>query len=86
MMASRPYVDDRFGILNPWGDVWTPDTFDTEEAAREHLRDFWSQPGFGRKYQDVTRFKVVPVTVRVEIAETTRALETAPPQSGSTEG
>lgn len=63
--ASRPrgYVDtNRFGILNPWGDIWTSETFKSEAEARKHIEDFC------RLIDDagsLTRFKVVPVRVHV---------------------
>lgn len=30
-----------YGILNPYGQFWTPLIFDSEEAAREHIKAFW---------------------------------------------
>lgn len=45
-----------FGILNPWGDMWTSEVFSTQEAARDHLAAFWrgsSSP------PDLTRYRIV---------------------------
>lgn len=52
-----------WGILNPWGDVWTHNTFTTSMAASAHIDEFWDQPGFGPT--DRSKFRVVPVEVQV---------------------
>ncbi len=31
-----------FGILNPYGDMWTTEIFATEAEAREYVKRFWS--------------------------------------------
>lgn len=65
--ASRPkgYTDDtRFGILNPWGDVWTSETFTSEDRARKHIEDFWRGINDAG---DLTMFKIVPVRVHVTV-------------------
>ena len=63
-MTKRPKPNSRktIGILNPYGDIWTTSTFETEEEARKYIADFW------RGIQgeaDLERFKVIPVVVRV---------------------
>ena len=47
---------DGFGILNPYGDFWTSDIFETVDKAREHVRQFWlgCNPA-----QDIGRYKIV---------------------------
>lgn len=42
-MARKPRSTARegFGILNPYGDVWTTDIFPSAEEAREHVVTFW---------------------------------------------
>lgn len=32
-----------YGILNAEGDFWTPAPFQSEEAARKYIRDFWGR-------------------------------------------
>lgn len=59
----RPYEMSRFGILNPYGDIWTPDTFDSPEEAEEHVAEF-----FKGIETDLTMFKVIPVNVTVTAA------------------
>lgn len=55
------YKCRRYGILNPYGDVWTPDTFNTMLGAEQHVRDFWAkQPD-----HDLSKYKVVVVNVTV---------------------
>lgn len=64
---SADYKLDRFGILNAQGDFWTPDTFDNEEAARQHIRNFWrNQPDM--MAQCLRTHRVVPVHVTVRLA------------------
>jgi hypothetical protein len=63
-MAGRckPARGEAWGILNPYGDVWTYDTFQTERAARDHLMAFW------RNFTappDTSEFKIVRVRVTV---------------------
>lgn len=61
----KPARGKSFGILNPYGDLWTYDHFRTEQEAHEHIRTFWrSFPGPAR---DTSRFKVVPVRVTVSV-------------------
>lgn len=67
----KPARGEAWGILNPWGDVWTTDTFATEAAARQHIEDFWSQPGF--MPQDTGKFRVVRVKVTVSAKPTKAA-------------
>lgn len=59
----KPYKMRRFGIISPYGDVWTCQTFDSREAARQHVADFWKDIGGA----DLSRYMVarVEVTVRV---------------------
>lgn len=56
-----PYRMERFGVLNPYGDVWSPETFDTPEEAERHVREFWKD----QKGKDLSIFKIVPVGVTV---------------------
>lgn len=55
--------DQQWGILNPYGDLWTYETFATPEAAREHVADFWSE--MKTIETDISRFRIVRVNVRV---------------------
>lgn len=64
----KPYRRERLGIINPYGDIWTSETFDTEQAARKYIADFWR----GLQGEaDIDQFKVVPVVVRVSALEPT---------------
>lgn len=33
----------RIGIINPYGGVWTWETFANEDEARAHLKRFWGE-------------------------------------------
>ncbi|MCA0032699.1 hypothetical protein [Mesorhizobium sp. B263B2A] len=33
---------DGWGILNPQGNLWTPEIFDTKEQARSYFVRFWT--------------------------------------------
>lgn len=60
----KPARGKAFGILNPYGDLWTYDHFPNEGAAREHVRSYWSAfPGKDASFAE--GFKVVPVRVTV---------------------
>lgn len=56
-----PYRSRRYGILNPYGDIWSPVTFATIEEAKSRIADFWS---FDPRH-DLSQFSVVPVRVTV---------------------
>ena len=70
VMAKKPRGNEgiAWGILNPWGDVWTTNTFETEEAARAHVREFWAR---FPEQRDLTKFKPVRVKVHVSVATPT---------------
>lgn len=57
-MAKRPKTASHtgYGIMNPYGDMWTSEVFATPGQAKGHLERFWS----GADGQtDLTRFKIV---------------------------
>lgn len=54
---------ETWGILNPYGDIWSTSTFETPEDAKRHLAKFWD--GIVVKGVDLTAFKVIRVRVRV---------------------
>lgn len=60
-MGKKPRGTSReaWGILNPYGDVWTTDVFETPEGAWLHIEDFWH----GTPDYDVNRYRVVRVRV-----------------------
>lgn len=55
----EPVVVHRWGIIGPYGNIWTPDTFAKPEDAEDHLRSFWGRQGFDGYYA-----APVEVTVR----------------------
>jgi hypothetical protein len=59
--APAPYQMDRYGIANPWGDIWTPETFDTMDAARRYIDNYAEK----NRKMDMSRHKVVRVAVTV---------------------
>lgn len=67
---ARPAHGEALGILNPYGDIWTHETFRSEFAAKAYVRAFWATiQGHG---VDVDKFTVVRVKVTVSaIADTT---------------
>jgi hypothetical protein len=44
-----------YGILNPYGDMWTSEVFDTPAQAQAHLEGFWK----GIQDHDLSKFKIV---------------------------
>lgn len=61
----KPARGKAYGILNPYGDLWTYEHFQTVEAAEKHVRDYWA--GFPTLPHDLAAFKVVPVRVTVSV-------------------
>jgi hypothetical protein len=57
-MSKKPKTASRegYGILNPYGDMWSSNVFDTMDEASEYLRNFWrkSKPG-----ADLSAYKIV---------------------------
>lgn len=60
-----PYRADRFGIQNHFGEVWTPETFQTHGEAEKYLEKM--RPVYGGLTK---KHKVVPVRVAISIAAT----------------
>jgi hypothetical protein len=53
----KPNRRNGFVILNNWGDVWTPQAFDSETEAHKYARDYWTNyPGGPHDFQ----YTVVP--------------------------
>jgi hypothetical protein len=52
------------GILNAQGEFWTPLAFESERAARDHIRFFWrNDPAALAKA--IRQFKIVPVRIQL---------------------
>jgi hypothetical protein len=57
-MAKKPPKTtslDGYGIMNPYGDMWTVEVFPTTQQAQRHLERFWS----GNSSMDLSKFKIV---------------------------
>jgi len=70
---TKPYRMKRLGIMNRVGGIWTAETLDSEDIAREYIATYarrWSM--------DLSRHTVVPVNVTVSAIKP-RAAPTAPP-------
>ena len=59
----RTYEATAYGILNPWGDLWTYECFESEAEAREHVEAFWRD--ISGTPSDLDKFTIVPVHVTV---------------------
>lgn len=59
----KPYRMNRWGIKNHCGDVWSPNTFDTEAQAKEYIAD--QQRRFNGL--DLRRHRAAPVRVTVSL-------------------
>lgn len=79
----KPARAERWGILNPWGDVWTYDTFDTPEAARKHVADFWRNI---KDHRDVRDFRIVRVRITVSAPAEVVEADAAAPQARTETG
>lgn len=62
---TRPYEVPypRFGILNPYGQIWTHNTFDSEADAKGYLERFWEKTP-----DNLPGFKVIKVVVTITAA------------------
>lgn len=58
---------EAWGILNPYGDLWTWQSFDTEAEALEYIVRFWR----GNPKIDLRQFKPVRVKVHTTVARLT---------------
>ena len=65
----KPYRWKAFGILNPHGDVWTVNTFDTEAEAQSHLEHFWTSV-MKVSDHDLSKYRIVPVRITVSAIQT----------------
>jgi hypothetical protein len=63
-VEPRESFHTRFGIINPYGQFWTDDTFDSIESAERHVRAFWNGTD-----TDITRFSYVPVDIVISVSE-----------------
>jgi hypothetical protein len=61
---------ERHGILNRYGDLWTPSPFETEKEARQYLEAYWRN--FPGGPHSTRHFKIVPVRVTVTPIEKRR--------------
>ena len=66
-LTAKPHAEgEAWGILNPYGRLWTHHTFPSEDAARRQVEAFWrGNPRAG----DLSGFKPVRVNVRTTLAE-----------------
>jgi len=61
---SAIYKGSFYGILNAQGDFWTPLAFDSEEAARARIKQFWRiQPDMLAKC--LATHRIVPVRIQL---------------------
>lgn len=56
-----PYEMEAIGILNPYGQIWSRNTFETVDAAKAYVRDFWK----GRPEGELERYRYIPVNVTI---------------------
>ena len=51
----------RYGILNEAGDFWTPDSFKSEDAAKDSIKAFWKEEKAIMRFMG--KCSIVPVSV-----------------------
>ena len=56
----KPARGKAYGILNPYGDLWTYEHFPSEIAAMDYIDAFWKNTSV-----DKSKFKIVRVRVTV---------------------
>lgn len=54
---KRPAMSSHngYGILSPYGDMWTSSIFNSPTEAKDYIRDFWR----GVKGHDITKYRIV---------------------------
>lgn len=70
LLARRPKGTkvERWGILNPYGDLWTHETFESADQARRYVHRFWQ--GLNGAGGDLRRFR--PIRVKVHVTASTK--------------
>ena len=51
---------EALGILNRFGKFWTHKTFETEDEARDYMKNFW---GKNSNPPDMSKHKIIPVII-----------------------
>lgn len=71
MSEPKPATCRGFGIVNPFGDIWSTNIFETENEARSYINDYcWSMKGW-----DATKFSIIPVEATVRAIAGRQALK-----------
>lgn len=65
-MHVKPYTTERYAIVGPFGNIWTPQTFGTADEAMEHVKKFWA----GRR-ASLAGYRAIPATVTITPLEAT---------------
>lgn len=68
MKTCRGNAGEAWGIMNPYGDIWTTRTFETKADAVQHVKDFWTKLEGGAS-RDLSLFRPVRVKVHVTLAK-----------------
>jgi hypothetical protein len=58
----KPRIEEGWGILNKFGEFWTPTTFESPDLALAHLKQFWRNDD--KVLED---FTFVPITRTITI-------------------
>jgi hypothetical protein len=62
-MSVKPLDRPGFGIVNPFGQFWSTDIFDSEDDAKRHLERFWSGV---KNAPSLDQFTVVPALLVIQ--------------------
>lgn len=58
-----------WAIVNPWGEFWSTEVFDSEDSARIHFNKFWQSPGFKGSPPKWEDYRAVKVRQTIEVVE-----------------
>jgi hypothetical protein len=66
-IAKKPKSSsmDGYGILNRFGDFWSPRLFNSPAEAKSYFDYFWQSPGFAGKEPKWSDYKVVAARSRI---------------------
>lgn len=63
--APRSASKDGYGILNRFGDFWSPHLFNSEAEAKSYFDGYWRAPGFQGQEPKWSDYKVVSARSRI---------------------
>ncbi len=64
MKDIKDRVERRIGIVGPYGNLWTYNTFDSANEAERYVHSFWANVKGDHK---LSKYKYVPVELKIKV-------------------